>query len=47
MKASLEKLAHLIKICGLLLQTKVYLFWSKTDYPYKRQHNFRGQDELL
>ena len=25
--ASLEKLAHLIKVCGLLLQTKVYLFW--------------------
>lgn len=28
MKASLEKLAHLIKVCGLLLQTKVYLFWK-------------------
>jgi len=27
-EASLEKLAHLIKVCGLLLQTKVYLFWS-------------------
>jgi hypothetical protein len=26
---SLEKLAHLIKICGFLMQTKVYLFWSK------------------
>jgi len=26
--ASLEKLAHLIKVCGLLLQTKVYLFWK-------------------
>jgi len=26
-EASLERLAHLIKICGLLLQTKVYLFW--------------------
>jgi len=22
-----EKLAHLIKICGFLMQTKVYLFW--------------------
>jgi len=28
-KASLEKLAKLIKICGMLLQTKVYLFWKK------------------
>jgi hypothetical protein len=23
-----EKLAHLIKICGFLMQTKVYLFWQ-------------------
>jgi len=29
-EASLEKLAHLIKVCGLLLQTKVYLFWKKS-----------------
>jgi len=29
MKVSLERLAHLIKVCGLLLQTKVYLFWKK------------------
>jgi len=27
-EASLEKLAVLIKICGFLLQSKVYLFWS-------------------
>jgi len=33
-EASLEKLAQLIKVCGMLLQTKVYLFWQ-TDYPYK------------
>jgi hypothetical protein len=26
--ASLEKLAHLFKICGFLKQTKVYLFWK-------------------
>ena len=26
-KASLERLAHLIKVCGFLMQTKVYLFW--------------------
>jgi len=30
MKAGLEMLAHLIKVCGFLLQTKVYLFWEKT-----------------
>ena len=29
MKGSLERLVHLIKVCGLLLQTKVYLFWRK------------------
>jgi hypothetical protein len=27
-KASLERLAHLIKVCGFLMQTKVYLFWE-------------------
>jgi hypothetical protein len=27
--ADLEKLTKLIKICGMLLQTKVYLFWKK------------------
>ena len=27
-KANLEKLAKLIKICGMLLQAKVYLFWN-------------------
>jgi len=26
MEANLEKLSHLIKVCGFLLQTKVYLF---------------------
>ena len=31
MEASLEKLAHLIKVCGLLFQTKIYLFWEKKD----------------
>jgi ABC-type ATPase with predicted acetyltransferase domain len=29
MKASLERLSHLIKVCGFLMQTKVYLFWKK------------------
>ena len=28
-KASLERLASLIKVCGFLLQTKVYLFWKQ------------------
>jgi hypothetical protein len=28
-RADLEKLAQLIKVCGFLLQTKVYLFWQK------------------
>jgi len=27
-KASLERLASLIKVCGFLMQTKVYLFWG-------------------
>ena len=34
MKASLDRLARLIKVCGFLLQTKVYLFWEN---PSKRQ----------
>ena len=29
MKVSLERLAHLIKICGFLMQTKAYLFWEQ------------------
>jgi len=28
-KANAERLAHLIKVCSFLLQTKVYLFWKK------------------
>jgi hypothetical protein len=27
-KANLERLAHLAKVCGFLMQTKVYLFWK-------------------
>jgi energy-coupling factor transporter ATP-binding protein EcfA2 len=27
-KTSLERLAHLIKVCSFLMQTKVYLFWK-------------------
>jgi ABC-type lipoprotein export system ATPase subunit/GNAT superfamily N-acetyltransferase len=32
MKANLERMAHLIKVCSFLLQTKVYLFW-RSNYP--------------
>lgn len=28
MKANIERLTHLIKVCSFLLQTKVYLFWT-------------------
>jgi hypothetical protein len=28
--ASIERMARLVKIVGMLLQTKVYLFWRKT-----------------
>jgi hypothetical protein len=27
--ANMERMAKLVKIVGMLLQTKVYLFWSK------------------
>jgi len=27
-KSDMEKLAKLIKICGMMLQTKVYLIWK-------------------
>jgi ABC-type lipoprotein export system ATPase subunit/GNAT superfamily N-acetyltransferase len=27
-KANIERLAHLIRVCGFLMQTKVYLFWN-------------------
>jgi len=43
-KASLERLTRLIKICGFLMQTKVYLFWRKTHGNYKciSLHNIKG-----
>jgi hypothetical protein len=31
-KASLERLSHLIKVCGFLMQTKVYLFWKASKF---------------
>jgi GNAT superfamily N-acetyltransferase len=34
-RLSLERLVGLIKICGFLTQTKIYLFWKKVrDYSY-------------
>jgi len=30
-KASLERLVRLIKVCGFLMQTKVYLPWRNHD----------------
>ncbi|MGC9115824.1 MAG: hypothetical protein ACP5HH_07500 [Fervidicoccaceae archaeon] len=30
MKANLERLTKLIKVCGFLLQTKVYLYWTNS-----------------
>jgi hypothetical protein len=27
--ADLDKLANLVRICGFLMQTKTYLFWSR------------------
>ena len=34
--ADLVKLAGLIKICGFLLQTKVYLFWQAYESALSR-----------
>jgi hypothetical protein len=31
MAADLDRLANLIRICGFLVQTKVYLFWKKCE----------------
>jgi ABC-type lipoprotein export system ATPase subunit/GNAT superfamily N-acetyltransferase len=31
-KASFERLARLIKVCGFLMQTKVYLFWQNPSH---------------
>ena len=29
-KASLERLSHLIKVAGMLIQAKIYLFWKNS-----------------
>jgi ABC-type ATPase with predicted acetyltransferase domain len=39
-KASLEKLSSQIKICSFLMQTKAYLFWSKTRKKKKKGEEF-------
>jgi tRNA(Met) C34 N-acetyltransferase TmcA len=31
-RASLERLAHLIKVCSFLMQTKVFLFWKRDGF---------------
>jgi len=36
-RAGVEKLVKLIKVCGVLMQTKVYLFWDKCE-------NYREKD---
>jgi hypothetical protein len=38
MKASPDKLAHLVKICGFLVQTKVYLFWHAPHNKYANEY---------
>jgi hypothetical protein len=35
MKTDVERLAHLIKICGFLMQTKVYMFYRQKRKPKK------------
>jgi GNAT superfamily N-acetyltransferase len=37
-QAGLERLAHLIKVCSFLLQTKVYLFWNKEPQQLRKGH---------
>jgi len=32
MKASLERLAYLVKVCEFLMQTKAYLFWKRNKH---------------
>jgi len=38
-KTSLERLAHLIKVCGFLMQTKIYLFWKNPNNSAKAKYN--------
>jgi len=40
-QADPSQLAHLIKICGFLMQTKAYLFWKNPDYVYKQNCNIQ------
>jgi hypothetical protein len=40
-KAELERLAHLIKVCSFLMQTKVYLFWYASRLYTRKQGAFR------
>jgi len=38
-KTTLERLAHLIKVCGFLMQTKIYLFWKTPNNLAKAKYN--------
>jgi hypothetical protein len=38
MKANLERLARLIKVCSFLMQTKVYMFWNP-DFSVRTEEN--------
>jgi len=38
-KANLEKLTSLIRICGFLMQTKVYLFWNRRKQRFPTAFN--------
>jgi len=45
-EASLERLTRLIKVCGFLMQTKVYLFW-KTPQLEKQNDNRAFGKQLM
>jgi hypothetical protein len=45
MKASLDRLSHLIKVCGFLLQTKVYLFWKKSGLRVSRRFSYHKKEK--
>ncbi len=48
MKASLERISHLIKVCGFLIQTKVYLFGRKDHKKLEnRKSGFAGNVSIF
>ena len=46
-QADPSQLAHLVKICGFLMQTKAYLFWKNPDYVYKQNCNIQKIEKQL